>query len=122
MSIVTITTQVNSNNTKTFTNNKGQEQLILNTMIIKGIKEADVKPIYGKAFLPPFIQLGDVVTVSGEIKVTQSGQYVNYDFNFPTVSKVFIDGGNTFGSQQQAEADLFGGAEQIVVADDEMPF
>ena len=122
MSIVTITSQVTSSNTKTFTNKKGEEQLILNVMILKGIKDADVKPIYAKAFLPTYIEIGDIVTVSGEIKVTQSGKYVNYDFNFPTVSKAFIDDGQDFGSQQQAEADLFGETEQVDVADDDLPF
>lgn len=126
MSIITITAQVTEDNTRTFTNKKGQEQLILNTQILPKVKDTDIKAVYGSAFLPPFIKYGDIVTVSGEV---QSGSYTNkqgetvaqYNFSFPTVSRAYIEA-DSFGSQEQAQADLFGNTQTVEVADDDLPF
>ena len=126
MAITTITAHLTEKNTKSFTNKKTQkEQLILNTVILNGDKEKGIKPIYGTAFLPPFIKLGDIVTVSGETKadtyINSNGETVNkYDFNFPTVTKVYVEGGNL--AQEKAKQDLFGGAEPIEVNTDDLPF
>lgn len=50
-------------------------------------KGSNVKVAYGSAFLPDFIQLGDTVTISGRVQAKESGEYVNYNFVFPTVEK-----------------------------------
>ena len=70
--------------------------------------------------MPDFIQLGDTVTVSGRVQAKESGEYVNYNFVFPTVEKVFIPNDNN--SQSQAKQDLFGGAEPIEVNTEDLPF
>lgn len=126
MSIITITAQVTEQNTRTFTNKKGQEQLILNTQILPKVKDTEIKAVYGSAFLPPFIKYGDIVTVSGEV---QSGSYTNkqgeevaqYNFSFPTVSRAYIVA-DEFGSQADAQADLFGSSQPMNVQDDDLPF
>lgn len=126
MSIITITAQVTEQNTRTFTNKKGEEQLILNTQILPKVKDTDIKAVYGSAFLPPFIKYGDVVTVSGEV---QAGSYTNkqgekvaqYNFSFPTVSRAYIEA-DSFGSQADAQADLFGSSQPMDVQDDDLPF
>lgn len=126
MSIITITAQVTEDNTRTFTNKKGQEQLILNTQILPKVKDTDIKAVYGSAFLPPFIKYGDIVTVSGEV---QAGSYTNkqgeevaqYNFNFPTVSRAYVVA-DEFGSQADAQADLFGSSQPMDVTDDDLPF
>lgn len=120
MAITTITTQVNEKNTKSYTNKKGEQALILNTQVMAGNKEQDVKAVYGSVFLPPFIQLGDVVTVSGEVKPTKSGDFVNYNFNFPTIQKVFTDNSNQ--KQAAAKQDLFGGQPTQEIEVEDLPF
>ena len=70
--------------------------------------------------MPDFIQLGDIVTISGRVQAKESGEYVNYNFVFPAVEKVFIPNDNS--KQSQAKQDLFGGSEPIEVHESELPF
>ena len=72
--------------------------------------------------MPDFIQLGDTVTVSGRVQAKESGEYVNYNFVFPTVEKVFIHDGNGAQAQSQAKQDLFGNSEPLEVDESDLPF
>jgi len=89
MAIITVTTQVNEKNTRTVSTAKGDKKII-SVPLFEKEKGSNVKVAYGSAFLPDFIQLGDVVTISGRVQAKESGEYVNYNFVFPTVEKVFI--------------------------------
>ena len=128
MSITTITAKVTEKNTRPFTNKNGQEQLILNTQILEGNKKEEIQAIYGSAFLPPFIKIGDVVTVSGRTKASkfqkQDGTSgVSYNFEFPTVVPVYMgEGGTPQSTQGQAPADEFGQTEAFEITDDDLPF
>ena len=108
--------------------NNGQEQLILNTQILEGNKEEEIQAIYGSAFLPQFIKIGDVVTVSGRTRASkfqkQDGTSgVSYNFQFPTVVPVYMGEGGTHQSTQgQAPADEFGKTEAFEITDDDLPF
>ena len=117
MAIITVTTQVNEKNTRTVSTAKGDKKII-SVPLFEKEKGSNVKVAYGSAFLPDFIQLGDVVTISGRVQAKESGEYVNYNFVFPTVEKVFISN----DSQAQAKQDLFGGSEPIEVDESELPF
>ena len=117
MAIITVTTQVNEKNTRTVNTAKGDKKII-SVPLFEKEKGSNVKVAYGSAFLPDFIQLGDVVTISGRVQAKESGEYVNYNFVFPTVEKVFISN----DSQAQAKQDLFGGSEPIEVNESELPF
>ena len=117
MSIITVTAQVNEKNTRTVNTAKGDKKII-SVPLFEKEKGSNVKVAYGSAFLPDFIQLGDIVTVSGRVQAKESGEYVNYNFVFPTVEKVFISN----DSQAQAKQDLFGGSEPIEVDESELPF
>ena len=117
MAIITVTTQVNEKNTRTVNTAKGDKKII-SVPLFEKEKGSNVKVAYGSAFLPDFIQLGDVVTISGRVQAKESGEYVNYNFVFPTVEKVFISN----DSQAQAKQDLFGGSEPIEVDESELPF
>lgn len=119
MSIITVTAQVNEKNTRTVNTSKGDKK-ILSVPLFEKEKGSSVKVAYGSTFLPDFIQLGDTVTVSGRVQAKESGEYVNYNFVFPTVEKVFISDSNA--AQAQAKQDLFGGAEPIEVNTDDLPF
>lgn len=129
MAIITVTAHLTEKNTKSFINKKTEkEQLILNTIILNGDKEKGIKPVYGTAFLPPFIKLGDIVTVSGETKadtyVNKNGETVNkYDFSFPTVTKVYVDGKNN-GEKAYPDfkKETFDGSEPFEINDEELPF
>lgn len=117
MAIITTTAQVNEKNTRTVSTAKGDKKII-SVPLFEKEKGSNVKVAYGSAFLPDFIQLGDVVTISGRVQAKESGEYVNYNFVFPTVEKVFISN----DSQAQAKQDLFGGSEPIEVDESELPF
>lgn len=119
MAIITVTTQVNEKNTRTVNTSKGDKKII-SVPLFEKEKGSSVKVAYGSAFLPDFIQLGDVVTVSGRVQAKESGEYVNYNFVFPTVEKVFISDSNV--NQLQAKQDLFGNSEPIEVNTDDLPF
>lgn len=125
MSITTITAQVTEKNTRPFTNKNGQEQLILNTQILEGNKKEEIPAVYGSAFLPSFIKIGDVVTVSGRTKASkfqkQDGTSgVSYNFEFPTVMPVYMgEGGAT---KSTVPADGFGRTQEVEMTDDDLPF
>lgn len=112
MAIITVTAQVNEKNTRTVNTAKGDKKII-SVPLFEKEKGSSVKIAYGSAFLPDFIQLGDVVIVSGRVQAKESGEYVNYNFVFPTVEKVFISDNNS--SQSQAKQDLFGNSEPIEI-------
>ena len=119
MAIITVTAQVNEKNTRTVNTAKGDKKII-SVPLFEKEKGSSVKVAYGSAFLPDFIQLGDTVTVSGRVQAKESGEYVNYNFVFPTVEKVFISNDNS--SQSQAKQDLFGSSEPIEVNTEDLPF
>ena len=119
MAIITVTAQANEKNTRTVSTAKGDKKII-SVPLFEKEKGSSVKVAYGSAFLPDFIQLGDIVTVSGRVQAKESGEYVNYNFVFPTVEKVFISNDN--GKQAQAKQDLFGGSEPIEVNTEDLPF
>ena len=119
MAIITVTAQVNEKNTRTVNTTKGDKKII-SVPLFEKKKGSSVKVAYGSAFLPDFIQLGDTVTVSGRVQAKESGEYVNYNFVFPTVEKVFIPNDNS--SQSQAKQDLFGKSEPIEVDESDLPF
>lgn len=119
MAIITVTSQVNEKNTRTVNTSKGDKKII-SVPLFEKEKGSSVKVAYGSAFLPDFIQLGDTVTVSGRVQAKESGEYVNYNFVFPTVEKVFISNDNN--SQTQAKQDLFGNSEPIEVNTEDLPF
>ena len=119
MSIITVTAQANEKNTRTVSTAKGDKKII-SVPLFEKEKGSNVKVAYGSAFLPDFIQLGDIVTVSGRVQAKESGEYVNYNFVFPTVEKVFINNDNN--GQAQAKQDLFGGSEPIEVNEEDLPF
>lgn len=116
MSIITVTAQLNEKNTRTV-NTKNGETLTISVPLFEKEKGSQVKVPYATAFLPSFIKMGDVVTVSGRVQAKESGEYVNYNFVFPTVEKVFM--GET---QVQAAPADFGRTEELTVSDDELPF
>ena len=119
MAIITVTAQANEKNTRTVNTAKGDKKIISVPLFVQE-KGSSVKVAYGPAFLPDFIQLGDTVTVSGRVQAKESGEYVNYNFVFPTVEKVFIHNDNN--GQAQAKQDLFGGSEPIEVNEEDLPF
>ncbi len=119
MAIITVTAQVNEKNTRTVSTAKGDKKVI-SVPLFEKEKGSNVKVAYGSAFLPDFIELGNIVTISGRVQAKESGEYVNYKFVFPTIEKVFIPNDNS--SQAQAKQDLFCGSEPIEVNSEDLPF
>lgn len=109
MSIIAVTAQLNEKNTRTV-NTKNGETLVVSVPLFEKEKGSQVKVPYASAFLPSFIKIGDVVTISGRVQAKESGEYVNYNFVFPTVEKVFVAGAEApqadFGQTEDVELDL----------------
>lgn len=118
MSIITATAQLTEKNTRTV-NTKNGETLTISVPMFEKEKGSQVKVPYATAFLPSFVKIGDIVTVSGRVQAKESGEYVNYNFVFPTVEKVFMADGAA--PSQAAPAD-FGRTEELDIADDDLPF
>lgn len=118
MSVITITAQVTEKNTRK-ANTKNGEVLILSAPLFGKEKGSSVKVPYGSAFLPAFIKIGDIVTVTGRVEAKESGEFVNYNFVFPTVEKAFVEGGQSYTSTP--DADLFEGSP-MEVSDEDLPF
>lgn len=122
MATITTTVQVTKDNTREVTNKKGELVKVVNALILKGNKEAGIKGIYGSAFLPPYVENGDVVTISGATEATKSGEYINYNFKFPTVDKAFIEKGSLGASSTNTVvSDDFGGSP-MDISEDDLPF
>ena len=85
MAIITVTTEVTERNTRTVNTAKGETKVIS----VPIIKDKEDKFIYASAFLPQFIELDDTVTITGTIQRKEDGEYVNYNFNFPTVERLY---------------------------------
>ena len=85
MAIITVTTEVTERNTRTVNTAKGESKVIS----VPIIKDKEDKFIYASAFLPQFIELDDTVTITGTIQRKEDGEYINYNFNFPTVERLY---------------------------------
>lgn len=112
MTVITTTVQTNEKNMREISTQKGPRN-VLSVPIIKG---TDGKLVYASTFLPDFVNMGDIVTVSGRIEQRESGKYLNNQFSFPTVERVFVN-----DNQPQAQANPFGGTE-VEVDSDDLPF
>ena len=122
MAIITVTTQVNEKNTRTVNTSKGDKKII-SVPLFEKEKGSSIKVAYGSAFLPDFIKFGDVVTVSGRVQAKESGEYVNYNFVFPTIEKVFISGNNSVEkTYPDFKKESFNGSETFEVREEDLPF
>lgn len=107
--IITTTFTVNEKNTRTTQQGKKVASTKLYPLDIYA----------GGIFLPDFVNFGDTITVSGQIKVQEYNGKPQYNFSFPTIDKL-----QTFDNNAQPTnntADLFGGTE-VDISDDALPF
>lgn len=108
--IITTTFTVNDKNTRTTAQGKKVASTKLYPLDIYA----------GGIFLPDFINFGDTITVSGQIKAQDYNGKPQYNFSFPTIEKLQL-----FGAAPQAavqEADPFGGQTPIETELDDLPF
>lgn len=107
--IITTTFTVNEKNTRTTAQGKKVASTKLYPLDIYA----------GGIFLPDFVNLGDTITVSGQIKVQEYNGKPQYNFSFPTIDKLQV-----FGDKQAApavESNPFG--ETADMGDDvDLPF
>ena len=102
MAIITVTTEVTETNTRTVNTAKGESKVIS----VPIIKDKEDKFIYASAFLPPFIELNNTVTITGTIQRKQDGEYINYNFNFPTVERLHKTVNNNVNASTVNDGDL----------------
>lgn len=107
--IITTTFTVNDKNTRTTQQGKKVASTKLYPLDIYA----------GGIFLPDFVNFGDTITVSGQIKAQEYNGKPQYNFSFPTIDKL-----QTFDNNIQAQNntnDLFGGTE-LDISEDALPF
>lgn len=107
--IITTTFTVNEKNTRTTQQGKKVASTKLYPLDIYA----------GGIFLPDFVNFGDTITVSGQIKAQEYNGKPQYNFSFPTIDKLQTFDNNA--QQQNNTADLFGGTE-VDISDDALPF
>ncbi len=87
--IITTTFTVNEKNTRTTAQGKKVASTKLYPLDIYA----------GGIFLPDFVNFGDTVTVSGQIKAQEYNGKPQYNFSFPTIDKLQV-----FGDKQATQA------------------
>lgn len=107
--IITITFTVNEKNTRTTQQGKKVASTKLYPLDIYA----------GGIFLPDFVNFGDTITVSGQIKTQEYNGKPQYNFSFPTIDKLQTFDNNTQSTNNTK--DLFGGTE-VDISDDALPF
>lgn len=107
--IITTTFTVNEKNTRTTQQGKKVASTKLYPLDIYA----------GGIFLPDFVNFGDTITVSGQIKAQEYNGKPQYNFSFPTIDKLQTFDNNA--QQQNNTSDLFGGTE-VDISDDALPF
>lgn len=109
MAITTVAVQLTERNTKVVKDNK------------KMVNVQTEKGKYVTAFLPAYIEIGDVVVISGKVEKEQNGEYTNYKFNFPIIDKVWFDAA-VQATAQQIAPNPFGATEDLDLPDADLPF
>ena len=85
MSIITATVEVNEKNIRNVATKNGERQVISTPII----KDSTGKWVYASAFINFKVEFGDVLTISGRIEQKEDGKYLNNNFVFPTVERMY---------------------------------
>ena len=116
MSIITTVVQVNDKNTRTVNTQKGEKQVISTPII----KDSTGKWVYASAFINFKVEPGDILTISGRIEQKEDGQYLNNNFVFPTVERLYKPKVAVSNSYPAKDIPNFG--EDMEISDDDLPF
>lgn len=116
MSIITTVVQVNDKNTRTVNTQKGEKQVISTPII----KDSTGKWVYASAFINFKVEFGDILTISGRIEQKEDGQYLNNNFAFPTVERLYKP--KAAASTSYPAKDIPNIDEGMEINDDDLPF
>lgn len=116
MSIITTVVRVNDKNTRTVNTQKGEKQVISTPII----KDSTGKWVYASAFINFRVENGDILTISGRIEQKEDGQYLNNNFSFPTVERLYKPKGTPASVSASKSLPEIG--DEIEINDDELPF
>lgn len=116
MSIITTVVQVNDKNTRTVNTQKGEKQVISTPII----KDSTGKWVYASAFINFKVEPGDILTISGRIEQKEDGQYLNNNFVFPTVERLYKPKGTASTSYLAKDIPNIG--EDMEINDEDLPF
>lgn len=116
MSIITTVVQVNDKNTRTVNTQKGEKQVISTPII----KDSTGKWVYASAFINFKVEPGDILTISGRIEQKEDGQYLNNNFTFPTVERLYKPKGTASNSYPAKDITNIG--EDMEINDEDLPF
>ncbi|AAR14304.2 putative SSB [Lactococcus phage P335] len=116
MSIITTVVQVNDKNTRTVNTQKGEKQVISTPII----KDSTGKWVYASAFINFKVEFGDILTISGRIEQKEDGQYLNNNFVFPTVERLYKP--KAAASTSYPAKDIPNIGEGMEINDEDLPF
>ncbi|QRZ32189.1 single-stranded DNA-binding protein [Lactococcus cremoris] len=116
MSIITTVVQVNDKNTRTVNTQKGEKQVISTPII----KDSTGKWVYASAFINFKVEPGDILTISGRIEPKEDGQYLNNNFVFPTVERLYKP--KETASTSYPAKDIPNIGEDMEINDEDLPF
>lgn len=119
MSIITTVVKLNEKNMRTVNTQKGEKQVVSAPII----KDSTGKWVYASAFINFAVKHGDILTISGRIEQKEDGQYLNNNFVFPTVERLYQPQQNSQSTNGYPENEVPNfGSEPIEISDDELPF
>jgi hypothetical protein len=118
MSIITTVVKLNEKNMRTVNTQKGEKQVVSAPII----KDSTGKWVYASAFVNFQVKHGDILTISGRIEQKEDGQYLNNNFVFPTIERLYQP-------QQAAQSNSYPanevpnfGEEPMEISDDQLLF
>ena len=128
MSIITTTVEVNEKNIRNVATKNGERQVISTPII----KDSTGKWVYASAFINFKVEFGDILTISGRIEQKEDGQYLNNNFTFPTVERLYKPKAAASTTRPQTnnnnaipnfghDADPFD-SSPMEISDDDLPF
>ena len=112
--LISATLKVDDRNTKTVRTQNGDKQVV-SMPIIRG---KDGKWVYASAFINFQVNHGDILTISGRVEQKEDGQYLNNNFVFPTVERLYIPNKQAHTSYPANDIPAFGDD----IDDDDLPF
>lgn len=114
--LISATLKVDDRNTRTVSTQKGDKQVV-SIPIIKG---KDGKWVYASSFINFQVNNGDILTISGRVEQKEDGQYLNNNFVFPIVERLYIPSQQSQTSYPAEDIPNIG--EDLEINDDDLPF
>ncbi len=118
MSIITLTIKLNAKNMRTVNTKNGEKQVVSAPVI----KDSNGKWVYASAFINFPVKHGDILTISGRVEQKEDREYLNNNFVFPTVERLYQpqQSSPTVGYPENEVPNF--GEEPAEISNEQLPF